>query len=284
MLPSMNASVGKKLHYQQLRWPTRLCIEKNLTAVCELVGFWESQWLSAKSNQGSAKCDVASSLSDVEKVAVCWRQYGDGKGSSFWIGLPKEPAQLIHDALVSEFSARKLGRQSGIVEDIAVDAWDDLLGAMIEMMKPSTPDFFEKSPPESELCPWSGAISILIPWCGVELALVLNSQCQAKVSEVPYMDGGVKAAPRDFGALKNLKDVIDPSPVLFNVTLTECELDLGTLRHLQLGDVIQLSHRLEDPLHVVTQSGENLCLGYLGKDHNLKAIELIAFGAKLERE
>jgi hypothetical protein len=57
------------------------------------------------------------------------------------------------------------------------------------------------------------------------------------------------------------------------VELEGCELEVGVLRDLQVGDVVRLEHGLQSPA-TLRHAGAPLCRGYLGRQGNLKAVEL----------
>ena len=58
--------------------------------------------------------------------------------------------------------------------------------------------------------------------------------------------------------------------------LGECAVGLGTLRGLQLGDVVHLGHRLDQPVQVRDGVGRALFDAFLSRDGRHKAVELAA--------
>jgi hypothetical protein len=62
-------------------------------------------------------------------------------------------------------------------------------------------------------------------------------------------------------------------PLALQVELEGCELDVGALQELQVGDVVRLGHALHDPASV-RHAGLPLCHAYLGRRGSRKAIEL----------
>jgi hypothetical protein len=61
--------------------------------------------------------------------------------------------------------------------------------------------------------------------------------------------------------------------LLLQVELDGCELEVGALQGLQVGDVVRLDHGLQTPASV-RHGGEPLCNAYLGRRGNRKAVEL----------
>ena len=63
--------------------------------------------------------------------------------------------------------------------------------------------------------------------------------------------------------------------VSLRIELSSCELDLGCLEGLHVGDIVPLAHSLDAPLRVSTAQGTRICEGYLGRQAGVKVIELV---------
>jgi len=77
-------------------------------------------------------------------------------------------------------------------------------------------------------------------------------------------------------ALEPLVSAIEASgnrPVMLDVELEGCELEVGALQGLQVGDVVRLSHGLQSPASV-RHAGMSFCSAYLGRRGGRKAVEL----------
>ena len=75
-------------------------------------------------------------------------------------------------------------------------------------------------------------------------------------------------------ATVNVASVVADFPMRLRVQLEACELDVGSLRELQVGDVLRLRHRIEMPAWVHTAGGDPLFSGFLVRSRGRKAVEL----------
>jgi flagellar motor switch protein FliM len=62
--------------------------------------------------------------------------------------------------------------------------------------------------------------------------------------------------------------------VSLRVGFAACEFDLGSIASLRVGDVVPLAHSLHAPLIVSSPQGMPLCRGFLGRQGEMKAVEL----------
>ncbi|MBC5785106.1 FliM/FliN family flagellar motor switch protein [Ramlibacter sp. USB13] len=110
---------------------------------------------------------------------------------------------------------------------------------------------------------WSGAVIARLPGQGV---LLLEAGLVRAVL-------GVAARARTEQPVVPLHDAISPGALRVQVELAGCELPLGEVTGLQLGDVIRLQH----PVGVaarVCHEGTVLCDGWLARSRGRRAIEL----------
>jgi flagellar motor switch/type III secretory pathway protein FliN len=75
-------------------------------------------------------------------------------------------------------------------------------------------------------------------------------------------------------ALVPVEAALNDKPVRISAQLAPCEIDLGSLLGLRVGDIVPLPHPLEEPLAVHLES-HPFCRAYLGKQGGAKAIELV---------
>ncbi len=83
-------------------------------------------------------------------------------------------------------------------------------------------------------------------------------------------------APGRVDTLCGPATAIGERPVAMHAELAGCELDLGTLQALQVGDVLRLRHSLRDPATVSDEAGTRLFSGHLAQRHGAMALELTA--------
>jgi flagellar motor switch protein FliM len=79
--------------------------------------------------------------------------------------------------------------------------------------------------------------------------------------------------PQSRDALVVATAALAERPLELHVELEGCELDVGALQDLQVGDVVRLAHGLDRPV-CVRHAGASLCHAYIGRRGNRKAVEL----------
>ena len=130
--------------------------------------------------------------------------------------------------------------------------------------------------------PWSGAVVLALDWGGVRWVLHLNASA---VEQVLASCGELGAGSRDQaeGAVRKplvpLASALHSQTVTVRLELDPISLSLGQLQSLAPGDVITLTHALEQPALLRLQSrqgmdaGELLCTGWLGQSQGRLGIE-----------
>ncbi|HEX7640390.1 MAG TPA: FliM/FliN family flagellar motor switch protein, partial [Burkholderiaceae bacterium] len=72
---------------------------------------------------------------------------------------------------------------------------------------------------------------------------------------------------------------LDRAPVRLQVRLEPVEIDLGSLAALAVGDVLCLTHAVDEPARIVPPSAAAdapvLCHGWLGRRDDRAAVELV---------
>lgn len=119
---------------------------------------------------------------------------------------------------------------------------------------------------------WSGVLGLELPWGA---RVVLNAQAvQALQKDAPSGRGKPPA-------LVPVAAAVSGHALPLRVHLADCELDIGSLRELQAGDVLRLQHRLDAPLQVRDFAGRTLFCAFLARRRQFKAVQLapVASGA-----
>lgn len=192
---------------------------------------------------------------------------------------------LIGALFGSQSEPSVTGEAAGIAEvaaEVAKSAWADLwrrIGAALQITvatdTPSThPDYLSTLLPAPQCFqPWSGAVLVSLHWCGQELRILLGG------SEMEVFLRHQKAMPAHLAAEKGplapLWEAVSPLACAVRAELEPVELTLGAVKALRIGDVIELPHRLDNPLLAKTATGELLCEAFLGKAGTYRAIELL---------
>ena len=133
-------------------------------------------------------------------------------------------------------------------------------------------------PPESDLRRWSGAMRIRLEL--VRDGQITSFQLHVGAALASVLCGGLQAGSTiGRPALAEVTEAIGTRSLAFKVCLDETTLTLGTLQSLRVGDVLPLSHRLDQPLRVVepgaSPRNSPFCAAYLGSRDHHRAVELV---------
>jgi len=206
-------------------------------------------------------------------TSTSWLAAGPG---AVWIGATQAPALAIQAALFGEGSA------AVIASDVAARACDDLVSAVRAFAIPANGRAAGIDEPLPEdLRRWSGAVRIEARGAGLagELALSLHLDplLAARLCDSPA-GAGAGSGPR--AKLGAIVDAVSGRRVRLRIDFDPLTLTLGAIQSLDVGDVLTLEHRLEQPLHVrYAGSGdgsEPVCAAFLGAVSPYRAVELVS--------
>ena len=115
---------------------------------------------------------------------------------------------------------------------------------------------------------WSGHVQATLPWCSGTWSLRLAGGIIAALLSRPT------AAP--LSPLSRLTDALAPHPMKVQAQLTPIVLTLGQLQALHPGDVIALTHPLDQALRLQLEGGTVFAQGWLGRQNDQMAVQLAA--------
>lgn len=228
-------------------------IEAALASVLEA---WAGDW------QVSAPGAIAGMAASEGRAAQPgpWICVGAAAGACAW--LQWEPEQAGHIAQ-RWFGA---GAQTGAVVASVLDACRQDALQRIAAALGLAPSAQAPGPAQTLWHSWSGALVMRCDGVGVLL-----------------MDAGVV---RRFGAgprpqqpstpLVCVRDALRSTRMELQVDLDGCELAVGELQGLQVGDVLTLRHRLDAAARVTRPEGDTVLSGWLARVRGRKAVELAA--------
>jgi flagellar motor switch protein FliM len=135
----------------------------------------------------------------------------------------------------------------------------------------------QTNPDRAVFQPWSGGVLLSLPNAGALLpSLLLNPQCVRVLlgsqASHPMVPERARRAPP---ITVTVEQALAGHTLPIQAELAGCELDLGTLQSLRLGDIVPLPHALDEPLLVSTPVYGTFCAGFLGRQAGSKAIELL---------
>ena len=254
-------------------WPAAQ-LERACGAVERIWRDWGSRWqLPAGGVSAVNACD---DLAATECDAWSWT-----RGRSLWLsaGQPEATVALGMLLFAHDIEAHP---QSPVARGLAAEALADLLRSLAQLSAgvdadgPSNAD--AQKPPAADGRRWSGAVRLRLELVRDDQAAHWTLHCsQALVSVLCGQVPRAAAAVRP--PLVDVTDAISAQSLQFKVCLDTTTLTLGTLQSLHVGDVLPLSHRLDQPLHVVAPGASPddapFCAAYLGSHDHFRAVELV---------
>lgn len=164
---------------------------------------------------------------------------------------------------------------------LCAQAWQSLNGGLRQLAGASLGERQGGAPGS-----WSGAIVLALDWGGLRWVLRLNASAVEQVLASCGEPGA--GSPDQAGAallkplvpLVSLANALRSQLVTVRLDLDPISLSLGQLQSLAPGDVISLTHALEQPALLRLQSrqgmddGEPLCTGWLGQSQGRLGVEL----------
>ena len=233
---------------------------------------WAQDWLTDIPAAAVLRCEQAhgsaSSSSSLDSL-------GARHDAAAWIESSDEPALCLRAVMfpTARRGAEATAARSAIAAAVADEAWAALRDTLCNALKLDSAVRALTLPP---LTAWSGSVRVVFTNATAHsLSLLLNASCVAALID----STGVPMARHEGPASGKLTPVL---PALSNhrlsiqVEFEPCELDLGSLAGLHIGDIVPLPHMLDSPLHV-SSGAKSLCSAFLGKHGGFRAVELVRF-------
>jgi len=268
---SLNKPNERYLH----AWSTRQ-IENLVRRLSSVAEDWRLAW---GFETGSDLCTLAGDLDEAEAGVGGWEllQEAQHAPAQAWInapsGLDLELGRLLFGA----------DGQEGIACEVAGVARSDLIlrlhgffagaGASTGLLRRAGhhellwPVFVAAAQR-----PWSGAVGIELRLDSHRLRLLLGGDLVAML--VPLAPPSVPVDAASDARPVALREALARQTVDLRACLNEVELSLGSLGDLRNGDVLRLSHTVDEPLAVLGPSGATVCLGWLGGRTGQQALQL----------
>lgn len=233
---------------------------------------WRRDWASLPQGRGAVTCQLV--WESDASASDGWQLLGARDDAQAWVRTDALPADVASAVLFGDDAVDILRARPGtapLAASVCSTAAADCVSALLDALglQPCMPG----SSPEAELFqPWSGAVLVsLAAGASSSLRLLLTSSCAAQLAAAVSAATHARAVRR--GGLIPVEAACADRQVMVRASLCGCELDLGMLAGLRVGDVIPLPHPLEAPLHL-TLAGETVSAGFLGRQGRAKAIEL----------
>ena len=246
------------------------CIERAREAVNE----WESAWLSCS----VIDVDCCPALDpSIEQTNGEWRAFRHSQGTLIWCYLPAGFVRMVENRIFDlDETLRHMDRhrESDMAQGVTTKAVDDLVTSLMSsLVGPATLQFGTATVPDSWLFKrHSGSALVKISLGGVALSVLVPFE------RLPSNPVAIKPA-----AVKSLT----PLPIALSNTdlrvfaeLGEVEISLGNFASLQVGDVINLSIAIDQPLTVFTGNRCPIGAAHLGQQNGFRALAMFKLPQK----
>ena len=225
----------------------------------EVLATWSSDW-----GIPPALC-AAVDCSPVEDAGTfAWHGLGGADAAAAWIHSPNDARAQLARALF-----REVPQVTALVEEIAQACWSDALSRLRSLL--ALPDMGRFTGPAlSTLSTWSGAIEVSLPF---DARLLLAGDVVRKLVAAAVSAPAAGRAMAS-GSLHGIPEAIGDRELRIEVRLEGCDIEIGALQDLQLGDVLRLRQGLDKPATVSVADGAAVFSGFLVRSRGRKAIEL----------
>lgn len=258
--------------HQPLRWWSSTQLSEIANPIERAWRDWLAMWSPARAGVGAVTCELA--WDDRTLAAQSMKQFGSRKEARAWCSTSGEFEEVVAMSLFAPSADPGRSRRNGgpMASSIAAEAAEELLHALRDVLQ-LDPDIQETPPGPSMFRPWSGAVAVSIALGKAALLrFLMDGKTAAGLVAPAASDACSRQAPR--GELITVEEACALRTVSLQVKLAPCELEIGALRSLQVGDIVPLPHALDAPLQVIFE-GAAVCHAFLGKRHDAVAIELI---------
>lgn len=239
----------------------------------ESLGKWTSDWFSLEHGMTLSELKpyefVAQGTDDIGDFVECETTLG-GK---FWIGDLVKVKHTLKELLFGISSMQK--PVTTMIDEIVEACLSDFKGMLAILFDVQ---HFANSRPigDERLGIWSGLYVCRLELNRQIIRIILDSKC------FEHLLAGVDGLARKQSSIERrskrtpVLDAIQSSKIKLAVVMQGCEVDLGQLQALRVGDIVTLQHRLDQALSVVDSKQEPVCEAFIGASRGLKAVELSA--------
>ncbi len=245
----------------------------------QLLDTWFEEWRSESIDAVKVSCYAAGQCSvDLSRVHT-WTQMGVGADEGLWVGLTATKQNIFAETLFGNPAQKSQETaQSSLANRLISQAWTDFLVHLSSGLGLANAPISSTAPEGRLFEQWSGAAIVKLQLDTQCIFFVLSASLMQTLRSLQTLGAGgtpnLPALPKLLRPIARLEQTLAKQIIQLRVSLNGCELDLGSLEHLQLGDVVRLEHKLDQALLLKTGQGELVCHAYLGRNKNKKAIEL----------
>ncbi|TFY97075.1 FliM/FliN family flagellar motor C-terminal domain-containing protein [Ramlibacter humi] len=247
---------SREAGWELVAWTTR-----QTDALADAIGRALAEWRQAWGLEREALGVRLEPASSEAVLRPGWKALGPGEG---WLLAPGGAASGLATML--------FGKRGALAGEVADACAGDVTRRLAAILMLGTGGV-SQSPMPGLGQPWSGALYAELPGTPGWRLLIGPGAVSAWCRQAGLLvDTSPAAAPRD--ALCSTADALAARKLALDVRLSGCELDLGALQGLRVGDVVRLGHGLQEPVRLVDAEGCSVFGGYLVARQGRMAVEL----------
>jgi flagellar motor switch/type III secretory pathway protein FliN len=260
---------------QPLAWWPPARLDQVARSVQAAWSDWMADWISTPAPVCDALvCTLAHHSPGL--AAVQWAPLGSRGRAAAWIQAHSRPVDKIQRAIFEpdDQPLAPAVPEASIALAVATSAWEALADTLRECLYLDC-NGGQASPAPGVFKPWSGCVLVSPPHgSALDHSLLLNAECARGVLGLPDVSPAEFAQPQR-GGMTKLEEALAEHKLRIQAELAGCELDLGELENLRVGDIVPLAHPLDEPLLVSAAAEGPFCAAFLGRAAGSKAIELV---------
>lgn len=234
------------------------------TAVEAALAQWQAAWgLQAQGPQCQCRAITSASVFDEGWQALA----GADAEAQAWL----QVEQAANQRLAAELFGTEVAGPMALA--VATACHDDALERLARSLSLEPSSGARSSIPAAAVRPWSGAMVAELAG-GFAARLVISGEAARRWQRRP-LPASNDPAQAAAVPLTPTADALSRQPLTLGVHLEGCELTLGAVQDLQVGDVVRIGHSLEAPARITDATGARTFSGYLGRQGAHKAVELV---------
>jgi hypothetical protein len=256
---SIFASQGTQA--RPLRAWTDAALVELASRVDQIVQAWAEEWGVRSQPLARVHCQASSKE---DELGGRWLPFRHAGGDAAWLQWGESSGAELAGALLGVPDCT-----TPVVAAVLAACREDAVQRLAAAFGVSLQSANVACGPPAQASPWSGRVSLSLPWGG---RLLL----EAGVVK-PLVPPARPLRPQSLApALVRITQALANYPTRLQARLEPCDIALAELQDLRPGDVLRLTHRVTAPVTLGDPAGADLFDGWLARRAGLKAVELVA--------
>lgn len=237
---------------------------KQREALAAALGRAWAEWRAAWGIAADATPVVCEDANAADVLRDDWQALG----AAAWLQVPHDAAGQLHELLFGVADGN-----SPVAGTVVADCMRDARLRLARAVHLGDAQPAPSSPPPGLGQAWSGALRAVLPGMPGWSLLLGPEAMQAWCGQAGLRSQDTNAhAARE--PLCTAAEALGTRPLSLQVELSGCEIALGQLQGLRIGDVVRLPHALDAPARLADAQGRTVFEAFLVASQGRKAIEL----------